>query len=1082
MQMDLTYTLVLLLLFTAVSNAVLYVSPSPAGSPCPAEPCHTLSEYAHNIDKYVSDNTKFVFLPGTHYLDTDFRVSNISSLVLLGDNSSLPELSSRVVCNNSAASVTITFVSQLLISTLEFTSCSKEMNFMSIDEYNNLTLASFHVFNSTTVSIFKSEVIVKDSFSTENDCPLCAELQSNVYLSGNILFQGNLGTAFYAEYTNVSVLPNTKVKFLGTTASETDDEGAVCLYQSTMNIMPNASVQLIRNIAGLNVYGGAFDVFYSVINVFPNASMDFSKNSAQFGGALSLYFSTVNLLSDSSFKFIENSADYGGGVFLLNSIVNVMSAKPLEFIANNASATGGAMYLFNSTFNLHSNTSINFKGNTASVQGGAIYIDDTFPSVYCYLESTLPTARYSDICFFQVSQKFSDIHLMFENNIAPVGSDIYGGMLNWCQLESNNKPRDVFNYIADNYRKLDISSPAYKPLYCNNGSTSMEGISINVYPGEIIDVHLIALGQRNGPSPAMIIAYPELGYLSTETTLLPITNPLTDSTCSLIQYLVNSSKMVDTVYALSVDNCASSQANNVAPSLNISVKLKKCLPFFELVSGTCNCAEEIEMHTVGYNISNQSVARNGTTWIGYDSELGYVVDLYCPFDYCDKNIISVTFNETDVQCAFNRKGLLCGQCQSNYSLLLGTGHCGKCSNYNLFLLLLFSCAGVALVVLILQLRLTVVEGTVNGLIFYANIFYVRRYQFLGPKAGVSFLNVFLAWLNLDFGIETCLYDGMDAYQNTWLQFLFPIYIWVLIGIVIIASRYSSWITRKLGSNPVAVLATLVLFSYNKILETIISALASIELLYSNKSTSEVTVTVKWFYDANIPFLEGKHVVLFVTALVVFVCLILPYTLLLIFGQYLQACSNHKVFSWVNRPAFKYFLDNYHAPYQDRHRYWTGMVLLIRIVLLVSFAFVSSNNPSQYMLAISTVMLFVLSWGWIIGVSNVYKNQLVGLLNASFIFNLSIISAATAYCCTQQSCVDDYQAAMGYTSLGVAFVKFIGILTYHVYLKIKNTKFGRKLAEKLVCCKKLPEEESLLDFSYRQKRCDFTSTSPEPEVG
>ena len=43
---------------------------------------------------------------------------------------------------------------------------------------------------------------------------------------------------------------------------------------------------------------------------------------------------------------------------------------------------------------------------------------------------------------------------------------------------------------------------------------------------------------------------------------------------------------------------------------------------------------------------------------------------------------------------------------------------------------------------------------------------------------------FIAWLNLDLGIETCLYDGMDAYAKTWLQFLFPAYIWTIVIIII----------------------------------------------------------------------------------------------------------------------------------------------------------------------------------------------------------------------------------------------------------------------------------------------------------
>ena len=200
-------------------------------------------------------------------------------------------------------------------------------------------------------------------------------------------------------------------------------------------------------------------------------------------------------------------------------------------------------------------------------------------------------------------------------------------------------------------------------------------------------------------------------------------------------------------------------------------------------------------------------------------------------------------------------------------------------DYNIFLLAAFAFAGVALVVLLLVLRLTVAEGTISGLVFYTNVFYIRRDQFLGQQIECKFLNVFLAWINLDFGIESCLYDGMDTYQNTWLQFLFPLYIWVLIGIVILSSRHSSWVTRKLGSNPVAVLATLVLLSFNKILQNIITIVSPTELLYYS-TTSETNTTAtshwKWLYDGNVSFLVGKHIPLFLTALLVSIVFVFPY--------------------------------------------------------------------------------------------------------------------------------------------------------------------------------------------------------------
>ena len=86
----------------------------------------------------------------------------------------------------------------------------------------------------------------------------------------------------------------------------------------------------------------------------------------------------------------------------------------------------------------------------------------------------------------------------------------------------------------------------------------------------------------------------------------------------------------------------------------------------------------------------------------------------------------------------------------------------------------------------------------------------------------TFLQVFIAWLNLDFGIETC-FVGLDAYWKTWLQFLFPFYIWAIAGVIIVACRYSSRLTNLIGSRAVPLLATLFLLSYMKLLRTVIDA-------------------------------------------------------------------------------------------------------------------------------------------------------------------------------------------------------------------------------------------------------------------
>ena len=98
-----------------------------------------------------------------------------------------------------------------------------------------------------------------------------------------------------------------------------------------------------------------------------------------------------------------------------------------------------------------------------------------------------------------------------------------------------------------------------------------------------------------------------------------------------------------------------------------------------------------------------------------------------------------------------------------------------------------------------------------------------NYAIFFPPNETNVLTVFIAWLNLDLGIETCFFDGMDEYVKRWLQFVFPLYVWTLVSLIIVSSEYHSpRIARLFGSNPVAVLATLFLLSYSKLLRTIIA--------------------------------------------------------------------------------------------------------------------------------------------------------------------------------------------------------------------------------------------------------------------
>ena len=124
----------------------------------------------------------------------------------------------------------------------------------------------------------------------------------------------------------------------------------------------------------------------------------------------------------------------------------------------------------------------------------------------------------------------------------------------------------------------------------------------------------------------------------------------------------------------------------------------------------------------------------------------------------------------DDQCQYDRSGTLCGNCKNSFSLALGTSQCMQCSNIFLLLIGPFALAGIALIAILILCNFTVSVGTVNGLILYTNVVRTNQEIFFPATANGLYediLTTFIAWLNLDLGIQTCFWDGLDAYRHLY---------------------------------------------------------------------------------------------------------------------------------------------------------------------------------------------------------------------------------------------------------------------------------------------------------------------------
>ena len=444
----------------------------------------------------------------------------------------------------------------------------------------------------------------------------------------------------------------------------------------------------------------------------------------------------------------------------------------------------------------------------------------------------------------------------------------------------------------------------------------------------------------------------------------------------------------------------------------------------------CTCDPMIHHYITDCNIQNETLVREGDFWITYINESDdYLIYPHCPYDYCHppSYMINIDLNipdGADAQCAFNRSGVLCGACKPGLSLSLDSSDCVACSSYwpVTFIVIIIAgfLAGLALVALVLILNLTVAVGTLNGIIFFANIVNVNR-TILFPFSTPNFVTVFISWLNLELGFDICFFEGMDAYWKTWLQLVFPAYIIFLVVMVIVLGEYSQRFAHLIGKkNPVATLATLILLSYNKLLQSLIGALSFAVLDYPDGSHEIV-----WLPDANIKYFRGKHIPLFIAALVILtVCV--SYTLLLFSWQWLLHCQDSKLFRWVGNQKLHLFIKPYHAPYTIKHRYWTGLLLLVRATLSISSAVNVSGDPGVDLLVMGFIMICLLLH---VGrCSPVYEKSTIELLEITFYGNITLLFAIRFYTLEAEK----VQTSVAYMSGTCAFIQFMVVLLYHCF--------------------------------------------------
>ena len=784
-------------------------------------------------------------------------------------------------------------------------------------------------------------------------------------------------------------------------------------------------------------------------------NVSFIHNLAFYGGAVGLLGNSWLILKG-TVTFANNTADHMGGGVASTGDSSVILQGNVTFIGNRA-MMGGAIALMESrTIQLSETdyTLVTFASNTAHENGGALYF-----SQQGSISNLAPLHCAFNFEHLPINPVFN-----FTDNVSGEGGDaIYGAYFEWSCITPSGimHTPDYFPSILNNISLFSpsflddpslISSNPIDVCLCEGGkyNCSNRYPTYSVYPGELLELSAVVIGDMQGLVNSTVLAICTKGV---ELGDLQYIQRFKSRNCAKFTYsiFVNISHSIHASLHLYY---------NKRGRIIIPLYVLACPAGFTLnrKKKVCDCAPPLlTIGIVSCYISGRSIQRQGTVWIGaLQQNTNYTSVIYsnaCPFSYCCINKLNITVNQThldqDVQCNDNRAGILCGGCRANHSLALGSNRClPGCTNNRLSLVVAFAAAGIALVFFIKILNLTVSQGTLNGLIFYANIIgaqpiLVRPTRGSPASPAVSFLSVFIAWLNLDLGIETCFFKNMDAYVKAWLQFTFPVYVWIIALFVIFISKYSIHASRFFGNNSVPVLATLILLSYTKLLRAVISPLSVSHIQFLNGTRIPV-----WERDGNFQYLTGKHIPLMVLALTVLIVLIIPFTFVVISIQWFNRGTHYRVLCWVSK--LKPFIDAFTGPLKDNHRYWVGVLLLARcVILLIVFVYTSNGNDTALVSVIFAALVILTIAG------SKYRNKSLSLLEQSYILNLGLLVSGTLY--VQYASKDSNQEALFITSVGTAFLQFVATVIFHTCVQLR--KHLNKIKSRVKGMKMVLQEDS-----------------------
>uniref|UniRef100_A0A1X7U9X8 Right handed beta helix domain-containing protein n=1 Tax=Amphimedon queenslandica TaxID=400682 RepID=A0A1X7U9X8_AMPQE len=783
-----------------------------------------------------------------------------------------------------------------------------------------------------------------------------------------------------------------------------------CWLHSNTGTIGGAAYFAELKTHGSNI--GTLVVFEDTLVTMTTLITNLDDNVAYSSGAIDmekLHILTKNLT-------ITDSRD-GSGLVLDQSLLTIKEGG-LFLICNSGIYGGGLQLLDYSSVIFSDQSSIFIINNSAVILGGGLYVNHA---------GFNPGIVYDD-CFISLLLNFSFIEIT--GNTAPLGNVLYGSALRNCPwadeaaLESNitsyNNTFQLLQLLYPDKILVINTNPLFSINTASESLLLLSGNSVSGIPGQTVYLDMIALDKLDRPLSVPITSNQTSGGAKLGTSGYWFLDGNT------VVPLTLHGKEND-VFGLKIFT-TDSFVNQV-----VSIALGQCVPGFEYDSDSysCVCIHELEEFGITCNITELSVIVPHGKWFGLlDRDLNPTLDNLVVSD-CDRypcftsltqKVINGSYSDQCQEDA-NKEGLVCGQCKEGYSLTIAGSKCQLCSNWwIIFVVPFFLLSGLLFSVVLVYFRITITGGYINGFIFYENVASLYTYKIFPT---LSYIYPFQTSL-FTCGLELCFFDGFNLTHRTFFYLLYPLYLFILMGVTYIAAKRIKYLS-KYGTEISKAFVTLIVICYVQLTEISVSIMTPIWIT----SLSSVD-RFHWKFDPTVQYFSGAHSVLVVIAVLILIFYTLTVPLILVHPPLLYKRFNY----------FKPLFDAFWYPFKPKFRFWLSVKLLIRLLFFLTAKFIP--NPIDLFLLILFLFFFL-----IIEINvQPFKGRWRNRVNSYFTVNLTVLLLVTQYFTNttknSSGTAPVLQTIIAGTLVALAYSALIPIGLYHLSFKWPKIRNIRKL--------------------------------------